>query len=214
MATSKGQRLGIWIIALTMLLGTIGGFVAMIVAPGNEARDRAALEAAFEQYNNSLDALGEKHYPEFSKYSSEVAAFDAAAVTELKTRDLKVGDGAEINDNTKFSAYYILWLPSGKIQEQSIKDGKLDKPLAVSTGLKEMALIDGWKEGMIGMKIGGVRELTVPSDKGYGKDGKQGATEADSIPADTPLKFIVMAVESPEVPELVKKEYEKYGLSI
>jgi len=214
MATSKGQRMGILIIAGIMLFGTIGGFLAMMVTPGNEAKDREALEIAFKEYNNSLAELNAKNYPEFSKYAKRVAKFDASKVKKLETKDLKVGDGAEIDENTKFSAYYILWLPNGKIQEQSIDDGKLKDPMSISEGLKETALIDGWKEGMVGMKIGGVRELIIPADKAYGKDGKEGETKEDSIPANTPLKFIVMAVESPEVPELLRKEYAKYGLSL
>ena len=40
MATTKGQRIGIWVIAGMMFLGTVGGFVAMMVAPGNEAKPR------------------------------------------------------------------------------------------------------------------------------------------------------------------------------
>jgi FKBP-type peptidyl-prolyl cis-trans isomerase FkpA len=62
-------------------------------------------------------------------------------------------------------------------------------------------LIQGWKEGMKGMKIGGIREITIPSDKAYGESG-----QGDDIPANTPLKFVVMAIpapaaiEQPEVP--------------
>ena len=41
MATTKGQRIGIWVIAGTMMIGTVGGFVAMMVAPGNQAREQA-----------------------------------------------------------------------------------------------------------------------------------------------------------------------------
>ena len=47
------------------------------------------------------------------------------------------------------------------------------------------------------MKIGGVRELTIPADKAYG-DKAQG----DKIPANSPLKFVVMAIEKPaDIPE-------------
>jgi hypothetical protein len=43
------------------------------------------------------------------------------------------------------------------------------------------------------MKVGGVRELTIPSDKAYGEAGS-----GDKIPANTPLKFIVMVIPTPE----------------
>lgn len=231
MATRKSQRIGIWIIAGAMILGTVGGFIAMMVAPANEAKDKAALDEALAVYQKRQDErqkkvdaqsaeLSEKYYAEFSSYASRVGEFDAGAVNELQKEDLKAGDGEEIKDDTGFSYYYILWLPDGNIKEQSAVDGKLSQPGNVSMGLANADLIQGWKEGLIGMKVGGVRELTIPSSKGYGDKDKTNQDGSVGIPANTPLKFIVMAIPTPaeilaaEVPELVKKEMERlYGAS-
>lgn len=227
MATTRGQRWGIWIIAGTMLVGTIGGFIAMMVAPANEARDRAALEAAQKQYSEATTAYQKtveqkateyaaRYYGQIASYTARVAAFDAAAVTELKKEDLKVGDGEEITAQSVFAAYYIGWNPKGEIFDQSITDGKLKEFLytgSLDGGLGKASLIQGWKQGMVGMKIGGVRELTIPASLAYGEAGSD-----DKIPANTPLKFIVMAVpkpaDKPEIPELLKKEYKKYGIDV
>ena len=46
MATTKSQRIGIWVIAGMMFLGTVGGFIAMMVQPGNDAKDKAELKKA------------------------------------------------------------------------------------------------------------------------------------------------------------------------
>lgn len=54
-------------------------------------------------------------------------------------------------------------------------------------------MIKGWSQGVIGMKIGGVRELTIPYDLAYGETGS-----GDKIPANTPLKFVIMLIEQPE----------------
>ncbi|MNR39997.1 FKBP-type peptidyl-prolyl cis-trans isomerase [compost metagenome] len=43
------------------------------------------------------------------------------------------------------------------------------------------------------MKVGGVRELTIPADKAYGATAK-----SEDIPANTPLKFIIMIIPTPE----------------
>ncbi|MDO4712486.1 MAG: FKBP-type peptidyl-prolyl cis-trans isomerase [Candidatus Saccharibacteria bacterium] len=234
MATTRGQRWGIWIIAGTMLVGTIGGFIAMMVAPANEARDRAALEAVQKQYSEATAAYQKtveqkateyaaRYYGQIASYTARVAAFDSAAVTELKKEDLKVGDGEEITAQSVFAAYYIGWSPKGEVFDQSIADegGTLKTFLYQSSpavpgldqGLSKAALIQGWKQGMVGMKIGGVRELTVPASLAYGEAGS-----GDKIPANTPLKFIVMAVpkpaDKPEIPELLKKEYKKYGIDV
>ena len=225
MATTKGQRIGIWVIAGMMFLGTVGGFVAMMVAPGNEAKDQAALKKAQDEYTKATNErkkkveaqaneLSQKYYGKFSEFSSRVGAFEAGDVKELVKEDLVEGEGAEVKDDTKLAVYYIGWNAKGEIFDQSIADGKLKAPLNMD-GPANTAVIQGWKEGLIGMKIGGVRELTIPANKAYG-DKSQG----DKIPANSPLKFVVMAIEKPadipepEMPEAMKQYYRSRGFNV
>lgn len=225
MATRKSQRIAIWVIAITMLVGTIGGFAAMIVAPGNEAKDLARFEAEqakyskeYEKYSEKIaqqgDELSNKYYEEFSRYAKSVSEFDPGSVDELNKQDLKVGDGAEITDDKTFAAYYIGWTPKGEIFDQSIEGDKLKPPFVIEK-LADGGVIEGWQEGLLGMKIGGVRELTIPSEMAYGEQGS-----GETIPPNTPLKFIVMAIErpekisEPEMSEYLSKEYQRrYGIS-
>ena len=242
MATTKGQRIGIWVIAGTMMIGTVGGFVAMMVAPGNQAREQAELQKAQDEYtaalqeyqkkvteqNEQYDAainakvaelgLNEKYVAEFSGYASRVSAFNKDEVTELKTEDLKVGDGEEIKDDSNVAMYYIGWNPTGEVFDQSIDGDKLKNPLPLD-GVGTASVIEGWRKGLIGMKIGGVRELTIPAAQAYGEQGS-----GEKIPANTPLKFVVMAIPSlgvekpaeipqPETPKIVKDFYKRqYGI--
>ena len=244
MATTKGQRIGIWVIAGTMMIGTVGGFVAMMVAPGNQAREQAELQKAQEeytaalqeyqkkateqneQYDAAIDAkvaelgLNEKYAAEFSGYTSRVSAFNKDEVTELKTEDLKVGDGEEIKDDSNVAMYYIGWNPTGEVFDQSIDGDKLKNPLPLD-GVGTASVIEGWRKGLIGMKIGGVRELTIPAAQAYGEQGS-----GEKIPANTPLKFVVMAIPSlgvkkpetipePEAPKIVKDFYKRnYGYDL
>lgn len=222
MATKKSQRIAIWIIAIVMLAGTIGGFIAMMVAPANEARDLARFEEEQKNYttkyqereqklDEQAEELSKTYYPEFSGYSSRVSAFNASEVSELKTEDLKEGSGATIDGDLKFAAYYIGWNPSGEIFDQSIEGESLKRPLAID-GLDSASLIEGWIEGMKGMKIGGIREITIPSEKAYGEQGG-----GELIPPNTPIKFVVMAIEKPEeipepeMSEYLEKEYQRRG---
>ena len=207
MATSKSQRIGILIITVAMVVGTIGSFAVMILGTQNSSREgaenqakMAELQKDYEEYNKKVQAQGDelsaKYYDEFSQYASRVGGFDKDGVKEVSVVDLKEGDGAEITDSTKYSAYYIGWNPTGKIFDQSISNGKLISPI------KGEGLIPGWTEGMKGMKLGGVREITIPSDKAYGEQGR-----GDDIPPNTPLKFVVMAIERPAdipVPDSLK----------
>ncbi|MEI6850526.1 MAG: FKBP-type peptidyl-prolyl cis-trans isomerase [Candidatus Saccharibacteria bacterium] len=208
MATPRSQRIGIWVIAIIMICGTLGSFLAMALSVPNQKIDQAEQQKLNDEFQKikteylaKVDAqtkeLSDKYYPEFSQYSSVPAAFSSDGVKELKKNDLKVGDGEEIKTGTGYSAYYIGWNPKGVVFDQSIADGALKAPLASG------GTIAGWEEGVIGMKIGGVRELTIPSDKAYGKTG-----QGDDIPPNTPLKFIVMLI--PKVVEVPIPDVSKY----
>lgn len=204
MATQKSQRIGIWVIAGALTIGTLGGFIAMVLAPKNQATDQARYQQLMTEYQKQstdykakTDAqaaeLSAKYFSTFNQYASRPAAFAAGDVKELKSEDLVVGDGEAITKTSSFTAYYIGWNPSGKVFDGSIDSTKLKAPIAVQPG----GVITGWTEGVDGMKVGGVRELTIPADKAYGTTGK-GA----DIPANTPLKFVIMIIPQPtQIPQ-------------
>ena len=60
MATTKSQRIGIWVIAGMMFLGTVGGFIAMMVQPGNDAKDKAELKKAQNTYTKAVNERQKK----------------------------------------------------------------------------------------------------------------------------------------------------------
>lgn len=191
MSTSRSQRIGIWIIAVVLAIGTIGSFFVVILANDNQTKDQASMQKQYAEYQAKVqaqtDELSKKYYGTLSEFASRVASYNADEVTSLTTVDLKEGDGETIGDNTTYSAYYIGWNPEGKIFDQSIDGTKLKAPLPGS------GLIKGWTEGVKGMKLGGVRELTIPADMAYGDTGS-----GDLIPPHTPIKFIVLAIPTPE----------------
>ena len=69
MATRKSQRIAIWVIAGVLVVGTLAGFIAMMVAPGNEAKDQAELQAAQAEWQSQQDAqtkeLNDKYFATF-----------------------------------------------------------------------------------------------------------------------------------------------------
>lgn len=200
MATTKAQRIGIWVIAAFMAVGTIGSFAIIVLANSNDQKDQARINDLTAQYQTETTAyqakvaeqakqLSEQYYSTFSQYASRPATFDKAGVTELKTEDIVVGTGDDITESSTFSAYYIGWTPDGNIFDSSISDGALKAPITAAPG----GVISGWTKGAAGMKVGGVREVTIPSDLAYGENG-----QGDSIPGNTPLKFIIMIIPTPE----------------
>lgn len=222
MATSTAQRTGIWIIAVVLTVGTLAGFIAMILAPQNEAADSERLEKAYAQYQSAVtaaeekktaqqtaldaetDALSNQYFAEFNSNASRVGTFDKEKAQEkLTVEDLKTGTGEEITEDTTYAVYYIGWLPDGTIFDGSIDGSKLKSPFIA----RPNGTIAGWSEGVQGMKIGGVRQLTIPSEQGYGSAGQ------GTIPADTPLRFVLMpfrkleTIKDPEIPQEILQSY-------
>lgn len=195
MSATKGQRIGIWIIAAFMFVGTIGSFAIIVLANSNQQSDQARYNELIAQYQKEVDTqqseLSAKYFDTFNQYASRVGAFDAASVAELKTEDLAVGDGDTLTAESTFTAYYIGWTPDGNVFDGSIDGDKLKAPFTASPG----QVITGWSEGVVGMKVNGVRELSIPADKAYGSTG------SGTIPADTPLKFVMMVIPTPKAIE-------------
>lgn len=190
MATTKTQRIGIWIIAVFMAVGTIGSFAIIVLANSNSQNDQARYNELLAEYQEDIAQRNADNQEKVTKYKDRVSSFDAAGVTELKKEDLEEGTGDELTSSSSFTAYYIGWNPSGVIFDSSInEDGTLKDPFTASPGM----VIEGWTEGVDGMKVGGVRELTIPSEKAYGETG-----QGEDIPANTPLKFVIVTV--PDVP--------------
>jgi FKBP-type peptidyl-prolyl cis-trans isomerase len=219
MAATKAQRIGIWIIAVFMLVGTVGSFIAIVLANSNQQTDQQKAQALYEAYQKESEAyqakvdaqaaqLSQQYYGTFSPYASRPAAFDAAAVKDLQKNDLVVGTGEAITSDSSFTAYYIGWNPTGKVFDGSIENGALKAPFTVSPG----SVIEGWTKGVDGMKVGGIRELTIPASLAYGETGS-----GEDIPANTPIKFVLMIIPTPEeIPAPVPSEqlikYSQQGL--
>jgi FKBP-type peptidyl-prolyl cis-trans isomerase len=102
----------------------------------------------------------------------------------LEYWDIKVGTGATAAAGQKAKVHYTGWLTTGKKFDSSIGSA----PFEVSP-LGTAPVIKGWNEGIIGMKVGGKRQLRIPPDLAYGADGYPGA-----IPPNATLIFDVQLV--------------------
>ena len=193
MATRTSQRIGIWVIAGMMLIGTIGGFAVLLIDPsgGAEVRQQAELEQQAKQMEEYEKIMRES--AEARRASSrplegfEATAFDKASVTELKVETIKEGDGVVLSESSTISANYFGWTSDGKIFDSTNQDGKVEP---AKFGLNQV--IEGWTKGLTGVKVGSIVRLTIPTDMAYGDD------ESTGSPAG-PLMFIVEVVEKVEV---------------
>ena len=101
-------------------------------------------------------------------------------VSELIIEDIEVGSGAEAVSGTNVTVHYTGTFEDGSQFDSSVGRG----PFSFKLGAGRV--IQGWDMGVAGMKVGGKRKLTIPSELGYGSRGAGGA-----IPPDSTLLFDV-----------------------
>ena len=85
----------------------------------------------------------------------------------LLIEDIIVGEGVEANDFNKVVVNYTGSLEDGSIFDSSLNQGR--EPFTFTLGVG--SVIRGWDLGVKGMKVGGKRKLTIPSELGYGENG-------------------------------------------
>ena len=111
----------------------------------------------------------------------ESNAQEVTTPSGLKYVDQVVGTGDVAVAGKTASVHYTGWLENGKKFDSSVDRGQ---PFSFPLGAGRV--IKGWDEGVQGMKVGGKRKLTIPSDLGYGSRGAGGV-----IPANATLIFDV-----------------------
>jgi peptidylprolyl isomerase len=96
---------------------------------------------------------------------------DGDPPANLEIIDEVVGDGAEAASGNTVSVHYVgvAWSTGSQF------DASWDRMEPFSFGLGGGQVIQGWDEGVAGMRIGGRRTLTIPPHLGYGSRGAGGA---------------------------------------
>jgi FKBP-type peptidyl-prolyl cis-trans isomerase len=107
-------------------------------------------------------------FAEQEKGHSDAAAASREVVTAsgLRYLDLRLGQGDEAQSGKIVEVHYVGWLEDGTRFDSS-RDR--DRPFIFRLGAGDA--IKGWDEGLVGMKVGGKRKLTIPADLGFGKQG-------------------------------------------
>jgi len=84
----------------------------------------------------------------------------------LQYWDIKEGTGKAAGPFSRVTVHYTGWLTNGKKFDSSLDRGQ---PFSFTNGKHEV--IQGWEEGVNGMKVGGKRQVRIPPDLGYGSRG-------------------------------------------
>jgi peptidylprolyl isomerase len=100
----------------------------------------------------------------------------------LQTKDLIVGTGTTAKDGDELTVNYVGKIyKTGKVFSSSWSSNQVFGPFQLGAG----AVIPGWDKGLVGMKVGGRRELILPPSLAYGSKGSSG------IPGNSTLVFVV-----------------------
>ncbi|HKP64913.1 MAG TPA: FKBP-type peptidyl-prolyl cis-trans isomerase [Polyangiales bacterium] len=100
---------------------------------------------------------------------------------KLEIVDLKVGSGASAEAGKRVTVHYV-----GTLTDGTKFDSSRDRGKGFSFDLGASQVIAGWDQGVVGMKIGGLRKLTIPPQLAYGDRGAGGV-----IPPKATLVFEV-----------------------
>lgn len=164
----KRDRVFIIVMAAAFILPTIGvsvGLIFQIVKDNNSS----STTTASQQTTTNQNSLKGKQMDNFTP---------VAKVDSLQIIDTEAGTGDTVAAGATVTVDYTGALAAtGKIFESSLDSGK-----PVTFGLDQV--IQGWKEGLVGMKVGGKRRLLIPAAQAYGAQ----SPSAD-IPANSDLVF-------------------------
>lgn len=111
-------------------------------------------------------------------------ALQTPANQELKIEDTKMGDGPEAQAGKTVKVHYVGTLANGQKFDSSRNTGQ---PFEFVLGAGQV--IPGWDKGVAGMKVGGVRKLTIPPDMAYGSQ------DLGVIPPNSTLNFEIELLE-------------------
>ena len=202
--TSWKQRLAIIAIAVLLLGITVATYIGLVInasKSSSSSTDTSKTDEIYQRYtakseelNSLASTVALNYFDEFKGYKPNVKGYneEAANGSGLQTEDIKVGDGTEITEEwNDYFAYYI-----GYCADESVFDSSFDS-LENPTTLKSpisgnQSLIAGWSQGVLGMKVGGVRQITMPGELAYGE------TREICGGTNKPLRFIIMAVDPGE----------------
>lgn len=130
---------------------------------------------------------GDDDSPSAEATKPEVDVPSGSPPKELEVNDITEGDGAEAQPGDTVTMQYV----GVNYSDGEEFDTSWDDPEPFQFQLGSGQVIPGWEEGIPGMKVGGRRELIIPPDLAYGKQG--------SPPAIGPNETLVFVVDLVDV---------------
>lgn len=198
MSTTRSIRLTHLIAAVGLTVSLVSTPAALAQTGSDDAAAKAAIEKALQEAMNSAKT---PPAPAGIPVPSDLPVVATKDLGEgLIAEDLKVGEGYEVKEGGAVVALYHGTLKSdGKVFDSAFERGE---PIAFPLS----GVIMGWQKGVPGMKVGGIRRLTIPAALGYGERGA-----GESIPPNSDLVFIIQLVDALQIEDVKVGEGEEVG---
>jgi len=185
------QRIVTFILAVLFIASTIGIVVYYVMADKKQRNDQAAINEALklqQQTKENQVAVTCKSDPSINytptppMQGKPLPNFKAGEpIPTLACTDIVVGTGTEVKTGDTVTAHYTGAVASTGVVFQSSHDSGSPIPFSLNQ------VINGWSQGVPGMKVGGIRRIYIPASLAYGANPPQGS----GIPANADLVFDV-----------------------
>lgn len=183
-ASIRGFLLCLGALGAAILIAGCGSGGSNTITVGNENKADESLISSGATGSSGTAKTANAKTPTSGPLSKEphITPPKGAPPTKLVTKDLITGTGAEAKTGSAVSVNYVGALyKTGKVFDAS---WKRNEPFSFTLGKGQV--IPGWEQGVIGMKVGGRRELIIPASLAYGAKGSP-----PSIPPNETLIFVV-----------------------
>jgi FKBP-type peptidyl-prolyl cis-trans isomerase len=181
MSENNNSKISI-IISVILLLLVLGGAIYLIA--GNKPALKPSITTTSSAFKSQTAAAPKDKCASTSPKSPTVKAIDPEQLKKITIEETTVGTGDEVKSGDVVCIDYKGTLLDGKVFDESYKRGQ---PFVTQIGVGQV--IPGWDMGIVGLKEGGKRKLTIPAEFAYG------SRATGSIPADSTLIFEVELVK-------------------
>ncbi len=109
---------------------------------------------------------------------------DITSVDQITSTEIQIGSGDEATSGMKVKVHYV-----GTLEDGTQFDSSREKNTPLELTIGQGDVIAGFDQGVLGMKVGGIRKVVIPPSLGYGDK------EMGSIPANSTLTFEIELLE-------------------
>jgi FKBP-type peptidyl-prolyl cis-trans isomerase len=160
----KGILLVIYVVLATVIIGVGAWYAGTVTAPS----------PTNTQINNTPT-------PQPAAAGQSKTTMDGLVIN-----DSVIGTGAVAALGDAVTVNYTGKLDDGTVFDSSLNPGRTPLSFTIGSTVRGKSVIQGWNEGVPGMKVGGTRELTIPPALGYGAGGAEPV-----IPPNATLHFTI-----------------------